>query len=181
MPRKVSCCHVALQLIQTRFPGGKSRRWWVSPTCYRRVGLNHCQVILCRSNGWIQPTVYQGIYNAVHRAVEPELFPCMRKFGIAFYAFNPRESIKGSLGSSPSTCVQSRVASSLAAILRLTTRSRLGHVSTPRRDRDRSLLYFIVVGSVSHLHPYRTIASATGTRPTLTRSMTLSRWQKSTG
>ncbi|KAG9126374.1 hypothetical protein FRC07_003680 [Ceratobasidium sp. 392] len=40
---------------------------------------------LCRANGWIQPTVYQGIYNAVHRAVEPELLPCLRKFNIAFY------------------------------------------------------------------------------------------------
>ncbi|KAG8747654.1 hypothetical protein FRC10_000197 [Ceratobasidium sp. 414] len=44
---------------------------------------------LCRANGWIQPTVYQGIYNAVHRAVEPELLPCLRKFDIAFYLYNP--------------------------------------------------------------------------------------------
>jgi len=46
-------------------------------------------VTLCRANGWIQPTVYQGIYNAIHRAVEPELFPCLRKFGISFYEYNP--------------------------------------------------------------------------------------------
>jgi len=46
-------------------------------------------VMLCRANGWIQPTIYQGIYNAVHRAVEPELFPCLRKFGISFYEYNP--------------------------------------------------------------------------------------------
>ncbi|TFK72502.1 Aldo/keto reductase [Pluteus cervinus] len=44
---------------------------------------------ICRQNGWIQPTAYQGIYNAIHRAVEPELFPCLRKFGISFYEFNP--------------------------------------------------------------------------------------------
>jgi hypothetical protein len=30
-----------------------------------------------------------GIYNAVHRNVEPELFPCLRKLGLAFYGFNP--------------------------------------------------------------------------------------------
>ncbi|KAF7371138.1 Aldo/keto reductase [Mycena sanguinolenta] len=30
-----------------------------------------------------------GIYNAIHRGVEPELFPALRKFGIAFYEFNP--------------------------------------------------------------------------------------------
>ncbi|PPQ66846.1 hypothetical protein CVT26_009625 [Gymnopilus dilepis] len=46
-------------------------------------------VSICRANGYIQPTAYQGIYNAVHRAVEPELLPCLRKFGISFYEFNP--------------------------------------------------------------------------------------------
>ncbi|KDR73431.1 hypothetical protein GALMADRAFT_212339 [Galerina marginata CBS 339.88] len=44
---------------------------------------------ICKANGYIQPTAYQGIYNAVHRAVEPELLPCLRKFGISFYEFNP--------------------------------------------------------------------------------------------
>ena len=44
---------------------------------------------ICRANGYIQPTVYQGIYNAVHRSVEVELFPALRKYGIKFYAFNP--------------------------------------------------------------------------------------------
>lgn len=36
---------------------------------------------LCDKNGWIKPTAYQGIYNAVHRNVEPELFPCLRALG----------------------------------------------------------------------------------------------------
>ncbi|KAJ7477259.1 Aldo/keto reductase [Mycena galericulata] len=44
---------------------------------------------ICKRFGYVQPTVYQGIYNAIHRAVEPELFPCLRKFGIRFYEFNP--------------------------------------------------------------------------------------------
>lgn len=47
-------------------------------------------VAICKHNGYILPTAYQGIYNAVHRAVEPELFPCLRKFGISFYEYNPR-------------------------------------------------------------------------------------------
>jgi aryl-alcohol dehydrogenase-like predicted oxidoreductase len=46
-------------------------------------------VMVARQNGWIQPTAYQGLYNAVHRNVEPELFPCLRKFGISFYEYNP--------------------------------------------------------------------------------------------
>ncbi|KAF3934440.1 hypothetical protein ABW19_dt0200180 [Dactylella cylindrospora] len=44
---------------------------------------------ICERNGWIKPTVYQGLYNAVARMVELELIPCLRKYGIAFYAFNP--------------------------------------------------------------------------------------------
>ena len=47
---------------------------------------------ICKANGYIQPTAYQGIYNAMHRKIEPELFPCLRKFGISFYEFNPCES-----------------------------------------------------------------------------------------
>ena len=45
---------------------------------------------ICRANGYLQPSAYQGIYNAIHRGAEPELFPCLHKFGIAFYEFNPR-------------------------------------------------------------------------------------------
>ncbi|TFK32310.1 Aldo/keto reductase [Crucibulum laeve] len=44
---------------------------------------------ICKANGYIQPTVYQGVYHALHRAVEPELFPCLQKFGISFYEFSP--------------------------------------------------------------------------------------------
>lgn len=44
---------------------------------------------ICDRNGWIKPTVYQGLYNAIDRSVELELFPCLRHYGIAFYAYNP--------------------------------------------------------------------------------------------
>ena len=43
----------------------------------------------CRSNGWLQPTIYQGLYNALSRGVEDELIPALREFGIRFYAYNP--------------------------------------------------------------------------------------------
>ncbi|XP_029085859.1 uncharacterized protein LOC114899368 isoform X2 [Monodon monoceros] len=33
---------------------------------------------LCKSNNWILPTVYQGMYNATTQQVETELFPCLR-------------------------------------------------------------------------------------------------------
>ena len=44
---------------------------------------------LCIKNGWVRPSVYQGVYNAIHRSVEPELFPCLRHYGMAFYNYNP--------------------------------------------------------------------------------------------
>ncbi|KZS98927.1 Aldo/keto reductase [Sistotremastrum niveocremeum HHB9708] len=63
---------------------------------FKRFGISNYMawevaeiVSICRRNGWIQPTAYQGIYNAIHRSVEVELFPCLRKFGISFYEFNP--------------------------------------------------------------------------------------------
>ncbi|XP_046731506.1 aflatoxin B1 aldehyde reductase member 3 [Silurus meridionalis] len=44
---------------------------------------------ICRHNDWIVPTVYQGMYNATTRQVETELLPCLRYFGMRFYAYNP--------------------------------------------------------------------------------------------
>lgn len=43
----------------------------------------------CKANGYVTPTVYQGMYNAITRDVEKELLPCLRKLGISFYAYNP--------------------------------------------------------------------------------------------
>jgi len=44
---------------------------------------------ICEAQGWIKPTVYQGIYNVLHRRIEPELIPCLRHYGISLYAFQP--------------------------------------------------------------------------------------------
>ncbi|KAJ3010223.1 hypothetical protein HKX48_007522 [Thoreauomyces humboldtii] len=44
---------------------------------------------ICKTNGWILPTLYQGMYNAITRDVERELFPCLRALGMRFYAYNP--------------------------------------------------------------------------------------------
>lgn len=34
-------------------------------------------------------SVWEGVYNALHRSVEPELFACLRHYKLAFYAYNP--------------------------------------------------------------------------------------------
>ncbi|KAJ7451129.1 NADP-dependent oxidoreductase domain-containing protein [Mycena latifolia] len=62
--------------------------------CFKRFGISGpswevAEIVgICKRFGCIQPTVYQGFYNAIHRGVEPELFPCLRKFRISFYEFN---------------------------------------------------------------------------------------------
>ncbi|RAL03718.1 aldo/keto reductase family protein [Aspergillus ibericus CBS 121593] len=63
---------------------------------FDRLGLSNYQsweiasiCEICDRNGWIKPSVCQGIYNAFHRAVEPELLKCLRYHGISFYCFNP--------------------------------------------------------------------------------------------
>ena len=33
--------------------------------------------------------MYQGIYNAIHRSVKPELLPCLKPYGMGFNAYNP--------------------------------------------------------------------------------------------
>ena len=63
---------------------------------FRRLGLSNYSVAeveriseVMAANGWVQPTVYQGMYNALTRGVEPELLPLLRSLGMSFYAFNP--------------------------------------------------------------------------------------------
>lgn len=44
---------------------------------------------IAKENGWIVPTVYEGIYSALNRKVEEDLFAILRKYGMRFYAYNP--------------------------------------------------------------------------------------------
>jgi aflatoxin B1 aldehyde reductase len=43
----------------------------------------------CRQNGWVLPTVFEGVYNPLSRKAETELFAALREFGMRFYAYNP--------------------------------------------------------------------------------------------
>lgn len=46
------------------------------------------QVIdICEQKGYTKPSVYQGQYNMIVRGGEKELFPLLRKHGIAFFGF----------------------------------------------------------------------------------------------
>jgi aflatoxin B1 aldehyde reductase len=77
---------VTLEACQKLFKQGKFRELGLSNYASWQVAdIWH----LCRQNGWGTPSVYQGMYNALTRDVERELFPAIRNFGIRFYAYNP--------------------------------------------------------------------------------------------
>ncbi|KAF9980531.1 hypothetical protein BGZ75_008336 [Mortierella antarctica] len=44
---------------------------------------------ICHYKGYVKPTVYQGWYNPLMRQCERELIPCLREFGMKFYAYSP--------------------------------------------------------------------------------------------
>ena len=44
---------------------------------------------ICEKNGWVKPTVYEGIYNPLTRFAETELNAALSHFGMRFYAYNP--------------------------------------------------------------------------------------------
>ncbi|KAF9157166.1 hypothetical protein BGX21_008598 [Mortierella sp. AD011] len=63
---------------------------------FERFGLSNFsswQVALiyeiCKQNGYVLPTVYQGMYNPISRSVVPELLPCLKYLNISFYAYHP--------------------------------------------------------------------------------------------
>lgn len=63
---------------------------------FKRFGLSNYQAWevakiseYCEKNGFVQPSVYQGMYNCLTRDVERELIPCLRNYNISFYAYNP--------------------------------------------------------------------------------------------
>ena len=44
---------------------------------------------ICDRNGWVKPTVFEGIYNPLTRRAETELNACLNHFGMRFYVYNP--------------------------------------------------------------------------------------------
>lgn len=63
---------------------------------FKRFGLSNYAawqvaeiVEICKREGWLLPTVYQGMYNALTRDVERELLACLHNYDIAFYVYNP--------------------------------------------------------------------------------------------
>ncbi|RAK79047.1 aldo/keto reductase family protein [Aspergillus fijiensis CBS 313.89] len=63
---------------------------------FKQLGLSNFSafevaevVTLCNERGWVRPTIYQAIYNALTRGIEDELIPCCRRWGIDVVVFKP--------------------------------------------------------------------------------------------
>jgi len=75
-----------LAAVQDNYAAGKFKRFGLSNYAAWQVAEI---VELCRHHGWVEPTVYQGMYNALTRDVERELLPCLANYGMQFYVYNP--------------------------------------------------------------------------------------------
>nr|XP_039262148.1 aflatoxin B1 aldehyde reductase member 2-like [Styela clava] len=75
-----------LETVNTLYKEGKFKEFGLSNYSSWLVAE---VVNVCKQNGWIKPTVYQGMYSALTRMVEKELFPCLRYHNIRFYGYSP--------------------------------------------------------------------------------------------
>ncbi|KAF4337406.1 Aflatoxin B1 aldehyde reductase member 3 [Fusarium beomiforme] len=65
---------------------GKIKYWGISKHTAAEV---EAIIKICEENDFVKPSVYQGEYNPIVRGAEKELFPILRRYGLAFYAFSP--------------------------------------------------------------------------------------------
>ena len=63
---------------------------------FKRLGLSNFPAWLvvdvyykCKENGWMLPSVYEGLYNPLSRKAEGELKQVLDAFGLSFCAYNP--------------------------------------------------------------------------------------------
>ncbi|KAL5339898.1 NADP-dependent oxidoreductase domain-containing protein [Aspergillus crustosus] len=46
-------------------------------------------VTIANERGWVRPTIYQAMYNAITRSIETELIPACKRYGIEIVVYNP--------------------------------------------------------------------------------------------
>jgi aflatoxin B1 aldehyde reductase len=85
-PDRTTPFEVTLRVVNELYTEGVFERFGISNYMAWEVA-QICEI--CKREGYVMPTVYQGVYNALHRTVEQELFSCLRYYGLAFYAYNP--------------------------------------------------------------------------------------------
>ncbi len=78
-----------LQGLDRLYQSGRFQRWGLCKFPAHEVAEIQQ---LCIQNGWVRPSVYQGIYNPLLRQVEEELIPCLREYNMSFEAAQPLAS-----------------------------------------------------------------------------------------
>jgi aflatoxin B1 aldehyde reductase len=86
MPDLTTPVELTLQACDKLHKQGKFKILGLSNYAAWQVAQIAC---ICEKNSFVSPQVYQGMYNVLTRQVEAELFPCIRNYGISFYAYNP--------------------------------------------------------------------------------------------
>lgn len=76
----------SLEALNEHYKAGRFKRFGLSNYAAWQVA----EIAgICEQRGFMMPVVYQGMYNAITRDVERELFKCLQHFNIAFYVYNP--------------------------------------------------------------------------------------------
>ena len=85
-PDRQTTYEESCQAMHEMYQEGKFERFGVS-----NLHVDEVKKIyeICKSNGYVLPTVYQGGYNPMGRSVEELLLTTLRQFGMVFYAFSP--------------------------------------------------------------------------------------------
>lgn len=75
-----------LRAMNAAHAAGKFEKFGISNYTIREVE----QILqICKTNGYVLPSVYQGHYNPIARRAEEKLLPLLRENNIAFYAWSP--------------------------------------------------------------------------------------------
>ncbi|CAK7206466.1 hypothetical protein SEUCBS139899_009262 [Sporothrix eucalyptigena] len=74
-----------LEMLDQHYRAGKFRQLGLSNFAAYEVAEI---VTICRHRGWIQPTVYEALYNCMQRGIEAELVPVCRRYGIALTVYS---------------------------------------------------------------------------------------------
>jgi aflatoxin B1 aldehyde reductase len=84
VPDRTTPFEETVEAIDKAYREGKFKHFGLSNFTAAEVG----QIVeISERRGFIKPSVYQGQYNPIVRGGEKDLFPILRKHGIAFYAW----------------------------------------------------------------------------------------------
>ncbi|KAF9771376.1 hypothetical protein IL306_011003 [Fusarium sp. DS 682] len=86
IPDRKNPVEPAIEALDKAYRDGKIKAWGISN--FRADEVQEV-IDICEKRGFVKPAVYQGHYNPLVRGGEKELFPILRKHGMAFYAYSP--------------------------------------------------------------------------------------------